>query len=168
VSAHAYPTPAVLADAGRAAAGLALAGIPLLLDGPAWLTVAFGLIALVFLLYAAASLCRATSRVEVGEDSIAVRGPRPARLRWSELDRLRLAYYSTRRDGAGGWMQLTLAAARTRLVVDSRIGGFDVLLRRAAEAARVQAIGLDPTTVMNLRDLGIVMAPTSRSHEAQR
>lgn len=160
MSAHAYPTPAVLADAGRAAAGLVLAGVPLLLDGPAWLTVAFALIALVFLLYAAASLCRAISRVEVGEDIIAVRGPRPARLR--------LAYYSTRRDGAGGWMQLTLAAPRTRLVVDSRIGGFDVLLRRAAEAARVRAIGLDPTTVMNLRGLGIVMAPTSRSHEAQR
>ncbi len=164
---HAYPKAALLADAARAAAGLALAAVPLAVGNmPTWQTVLLGLIALVFLLYAAASLRRAISRIDAGEEVITVRGPWPARLRWAELDRIRLAYYTTRRDGSGGWMQLTLAAARTSLVVDSRIGGFDVLLRRAAEAARRRALRLDATTVMNLHGLGIT-GPASRPREGQ-
>jgi hypothetical protein len=118
-------------------------------------TVLLSVIAGVFVLNGLATARRALSAVDVEADAIAVRGPWPTRLRWDEVRRLRLAHYSTRRDGSGGWMQLTLAGAGGRLVVDSRIGGFDLLARRAVAAARRARLGLDEATVANLRALGI-------------
>jgi hypothetical protein len=126
---------------------------------PTWPAALLVLIALVFALYAAASLRRAMTRIDAGDEAIAVTGPWPDRLRWEELDRVRLAYYSTRRDGAGGWMHLTLAAAGRRVVVDSRIGGFELLVRRAALAARARALRLDAATIVNLRSLGVAAEP---------
>ena len=112
-------------------------------------------IAGVFVLNALATARRALSAVDVEDEAIAVRGPWPARLRWDEVHRLRLAHYSTRRDGSGGWMQLTLAGRGRRLVVDSRIGGFDLLARRAVAAARRGRVRLDEATIANFRALGI-------------
>lgn len=160
MSEHAYPRTALLADVARAAGGIALAGIPLAAGAlPTWQAALFVLIAMVFALFAAASLRRAMTRIEAGDEAIAVTGPWPARLRWGELDRLRLAYYSTRRDGAAGWMHLTLAAAGRRVVIDSRIGGFDLLVRLAARAARARALRLDAATIANLRSLGVAAEP---------
>lgn len=156
MSAHAYPTSAVLADAARAAVGLMLVAVPLAAGGrPTWQTALFAAFAAVFVLYGLVSLRRAVSPVEAGEDGICVRGPWPARLRWAELNRLGLAYYTTRRDGSGGWMQLTLSGPGRKVVVDSRIGSFDLLVRRAADVARAKALHLDPATIVNLRGLGI-------------
>lgn len=156
MSAHAYPKAAVVADAARAGAGLVLAAGPLALSpGPPWLTGVLSVIAGVFVLNGLAAARRALSAVDVEDDAIAVRGPWPARLRWDEVRRLRLAHYSTRRDGSGGWMQLTLAGPGRRLVVDSRIGGFDLLARRAVAAARRARLRLDEATIANLRALGI-------------
>ncbi|MDZ3838178.1 MAG: hypothetical protein U0S49_12465 [Rhodospirillales bacterium] len=156
MSAHAYPTAVVVADAARAGAGLLLsAGALAVSHGPAWLTGVLSVIAGVFVLNALATARRALSAVDVEDEAIAVRGPWPARLRWDEVHRLRLAHYSTRRDGGGGWMQLTLAGRGRRLVVDSRIGGFDLLARRAVAAARRGRVRLDEATIANFRALGI-------------
>jgi hypothetical protein len=156
VSAHAYPTAVVVADAARAGAGLLLsAGALAVSHGPPWLMAVLAMIAGVFILNGLATARRALSAVDVEDDSIAVRGPWPARLRWDELHRLRLAHYSTRRDGSSGWMQLTLAGRGRRLVVDSRIGGFDLLARRAVAAAGRGRVSLDEATIANLRALGI-------------
>jgi hypothetical protein len=156
VSAHAYPRTAVVADAARAGAGLVLSAGPLALTpGPSWAVALLSVVAGVFLLNGLATARRALSAVDVEDDAIAVRGPWPARLRWDEVRRLRLAHYSTRRDGSAGWMQLTLAGPGRRLVVDSRISGFDLLARRAVAAARRARLGLDAATIANLRALGI-------------
>ncbi|HTT79068.1 MAG TPA: hypothetical protein VMF86_05255, partial [Stellaceae bacterium] len=72
-----------------------------------------------------------------------------------ELDRMKLAYYSTRRDRKSGWMQLELGARRTRLGLDSRIAGFDRLVRRAAAAAAARDLELSETTIANLHSLGL-------------
>lgn len=154
MSAHAYPAAVVVADAARAGAGLLLsAGALAVSPGPPWLMALLAVIAGVFVLNALATARRALSAVDVEAEAIAVRGPWPARLRWDEVHRLRLAHYSTRRDGSGGWMQLTLAGRDRRLVVDSRIGGFDLLARRAVAAAG--RVRLDQATIANLRALGI-------------
>jgi hypothetical protein len=156
VSAHAYPRAVVVADAARAGVGLVLSAGPLAISpGPPWAIALLALIAGVFVLNGLATARRALSAVDVEDDAIAVRGPLPARLRWDEVRGLRLAHYSTRRDGSGGWMQLTLAGPGRRLVVDSRIGGFDLLARRALAAARRGRLRLDEATVANLRALGI-------------
>jgi hypothetical protein len=168
VSAHAYPWAAIIADAARAAGGFVLAAMPLcLIDMPAWQTALLRLVAGIFVLYAFATLRRALSPVGVGDEGIRVHGPWPTRLTWADVRRLRLAHYSTRRDG-GGWMQLTLAGRGRRVSVDSRIVGFDVLVRRAAEAARRRPVRLDPATIVNLRALGIVVEPAVPAESTPR
>lgn len=160
MSAHSYPWAATVADAARAACGFVLSAMPLcLIDKPLWPTALLGVLAAVFVLYGLAAVRRAVSPIDLGCEAICVRGPWPARLSWAEVQRLRLAHYSTRRDGSGGWMQLTLAGPDRRIVVDSRIGGFDVLARRAAAAARERAVRLDAATIVNLHALGIAIEP---------
>jgi len=98
---------------------------------------------------------RHASSVEMTERELRARGPREASLRWADLDRMKLAYYSTRRDRRAGWMQLELGAGRTRLRLDSRIEGFDELVRHAARVAAANGVELKEATVANLEAMGI-------------
>ena len=81
-------------------------------------------------------------------------------IRWSKLDRMKLSYYSTRRDGRGGWMQLKLGAGWSTLRVDSRIEGFSELVSASAKAAEMRGLSLDPATLANLQALGIELRTT--------
>ena len=63
---------------------------------------------------------------------------------------MKLAYYSTRRDRRAGWMQLQLVASGIKVSLDSRIAGFDQVVRRAADAATARGIELNEATVANL------------------
>jgi hypothetical protein len=74
---------------------------------------------------------------------------------WNALDRMKLAYYSTRRDRKSGWMQLQLGACRARLSLDSRLDGFERLVRHAALAAAARNLPLSEATSANLQALGI-------------
>ena len=74
---------------------------------------------------------------------------------WAELDRLRLAYFSTRRDRKSGWMQLELAGGGARLSLDSRIAGFGEVVRRAADAAAERHLQVSEATAANLEALGV-------------
>jgi hypothetical protein len=79
---------------------------------------------------------------------------------WSKLDRMKLSYYSTRRDGRGGWMQLKLRAGWSTLRVDSRVEGFSDLVIASAKAAQMRCLSLDPATSVNLQALGIELRAT--------
>jgi hypothetical protein len=79
---------------------------------------------------------------------------------WSKLDRMKVSYYSTRRDGRGGWMQLELRAGWSSLRVDSRVEGFSALVVAAAKAAEMRCLSLDPATSANLQALGIELRVT--------
>ena len=70
---------------------------------------------------------------------------------------MRLAYYSTSRDRKTGWMQLELGAGRTRLSLDSRLDGFDAVVRHAVAAAADRDLQLSEATAANLQALGIRM-----------
>jgi hypothetical protein len=153
---HAYPSSAMVGDYLRAAVGLvpvglAFATVPVgsvpavLLGGFAALFGAFGL----------RTVLRHGTSLEVTDTGLRARGLRRAEIAWAELDRLRLAYYSTRRDRRSGWMQLDLGAGRSRVRLDSRIEGFDRLVYRAAEAAAERGIALNDSTLANLESLGI-------------
>lgn len=170
MSAHAYPKAAVLADAGRAGAGLLIAALPLgVAHASPWMAMLLALIAGIFVLNGLATARRALVAVDAGEDAIAMRGPWPARVRWHELRRLRLAHYSTRRDGSGGWMQLTLTGpGHRRVVVDSRIDGFEILARQAVAAARRRGLPLDGPTIANLGALGIATEPPASRERPAR
>lgn len=156
MSTHTYGGGVIIADGARAATGLTLAATPLAFGGlPVWVTATLVLACGLFLLCAAQAARRALSRISVSDDGVLISGPWAVTLLWADLRRLRLAYYSTRRDRSAGWLQLTLGDGRRRVVVDSRIDGFAVLADRAAQAAREQALSLDAASVMNFRSLGI-------------
>jgi len=132
MSEHRYPTDALVGDYVRAGAGMALTGLPLALT---------------------------PLNVYVAEDGIALVGPFPARLAWAALESVSLRYFATRRDGAKGWMELRLAGEGGRVMLDSRIEGFDRIARQAAVAAERRHLSLNPTTTTNFAALGIRLAP---------
>ncbi len=68
----------------------------------------------------------------------------PATVPWRSVRRVKLAYYSTRRDRTGGWLQLTIAGDTGTVKIDSRIAGFHRLAKHAAGAARKQGLKVDP------------------------
>jgi hypothetical protein len=153
---HAYPASAMIGDYFRAAAGLVpttalLATIPAstvavaILGGFAAIFAAFGL----------RTALRHGTRLQLTDSELRTTGSHPTTIVWAELDRMKLAYYSTRRDRRAGWMQLELGARRARLRLDSRIDGFDALVGRAALAAAERGLPLSEATLTNLQAIGV-------------
>ena len=155
-SRHIYPTSAMAGDYLRTAAGLVPAGV-LFATVPVGAVAAavLGSFAAIFAVFGLRTvMCHGTS-LEMSENELCAHGLRRGTIAWAELDRMKLAYYSPRRDRRSGWMQLELRAGGERLKLDSRIAGFDRLVRRAAEAAAARGIALNEATVANLQALGV-------------
>lgn len=153
------PSAGLMGDYARAAAGLAMTGVPLLLlDLAAWVAVPLGLAAMLFAAFAARTAQRHMTRIVVDDDGVRAEGPLGGAVRWDALSGLRLRYYATRRDRTDGWLVLTLTGGGRgggRVRVESTLDGFDALAERAAEAARHNAVPLDRATQDNLLALGI-------------
>jgi hypothetical protein len=152
---HAYPTSAMLGDYSRAAAGCVPA-TALLLTLPVNATagIALASLALLFALFGIRTMLRHGSRLEMTESALRANGFLRASIVWQELDRMRLSYYSTRRDRRDGWMQLELRCGSSSINLDSRIEGFAELVERSARAAERRGLSLDAATLANLAVLG--------------
>src|SRR5262249_28337175 len=98
--------------------------------------------------------------VEMTDTELRSRGLWRSTVAWGDLDRLRLAYYSTRRDRKSGWMQLDLGAGNARVRLDSRIAGVDQVVRRAAAVAIERGLELNESTAANLQAVGIRLPET--------
>jgi hypothetical protein len=156
VARFSYPASAMVGDYLRAAAGLGPSVIILAtvsVDSVA--AVVIGGFAAIFGAFAIRTALRHGTGLEVDEAGLRAVGLRHAAIPWAELDRMKLAYYSTRRDRKSGWMQLELGAGRTRVSLDSRLDGFDRLVRHAAAAAAARDLELSDATATNLQALGI-------------
>jgi len=168
VSVHAYPPAVALADFARAGAGLFLAAAPLLLaDTVPVVTTILAVLAALFVIYGLRTANRQLTRIEINEDGVTLHGPRTHSLPWRTLRRVKLAYYSTRRDRTGGWLQLTIAGETRTLKIDSRIAGFQRLAERAAMATRKKGLMLDPTTLYNFHSLGLLMDDVNNTAAAE-
>ena len=155
-----YPRQTLWADYMRAAAGVLLCGAPLLLlDVNRWLA---GLLLAGFLLFAlflARTALRHRTRYVLGPDTLCADGPAGTLVEWARLDRLKLSYFSTKRDRSDGWMQLSIGSTGGRMVkVDSSIDGFHDIVERAAQAAEAGGVDLSEATRANLRSMGISVA----------
>jgi hypothetical protein len=155
-SQHVYPASAMIGDYLRAAAGLVPAGAIFattpVAPVPATLLGGF---AIVFGIFGVRTALRHNTSIEMTDAEIRAHGLVERRIAWAELDRLRLAYFSTRRDRKSGWMQLELSGGGGKLSLDSRIAGFGEVVRRAAEAAAVRHIRVSEATATNLEALGV-------------
>ena len=156
MSRHADPAGAMIGDYARAAAGLAptLAILAFSRMGPVATAIIGGLAAL-FALFGVRTALRHLTPLESDQTGLVAAGPFPAQIRWAELDRLSLAYYSTRRDRKSGWMQLELRGGGAVIRLDSRIEGFARVVERAAQAAEARGLELSGATAANLEALGV-------------
>lgn len=155
----AYPASAMIGDYLRAAVGLAptlfiLATVSL---GDV-ATVVLGGFAAIFGAFAIRTALRHGTSIDMDDTALHAGGLRPTIITWAELDGVKLAYYSTRRDRKSGWMQLQLRAGSARLSLDSRLDGFEQLARRAARAAAEHGLELSDATAANLQALGVRMS----------
>jgi len=151
-----YPASAMLGDYLRAAAGLGpTLFILAVVSVGSVATLALAGFAAIFGIFAIRTALRHGTALEDSDGELRAVGLWPARLDWAQLDRMKLAYYSTRRDRKSGWMQLELAAGRSRLSLDSRLDGFERLVRHAALAAAERDLELSEATATNLHALGI-------------
>jgi len=153
---HIYPSSAMVGDYLRAAAGLVPTGL-LFATVPIGTVAAtvLGVFAAIFGVFGLRTVLRHGTSIEMTEDGLRTDGVSRRTIRWAELDRMKLAYYSTRRDRRAGWMQLELVASGVKVSLDSRIAGFDQVVRRAADAAVARGLALNEATVANLESLGI-------------
>src|SRR5438477_1904075 len=160
---HAYPPSALFGDYLRAAAGFfptiaVLAIVPVGIVGGTMLA---GFAAL-FAVFGVRTALRHCTSIEVTEAALQSSGLLQASIWWSELDRMKLSYYSTRRDGRGGWMQLKLGAGWSTLRIDSRVEGFSELAIVSAKAAEMRGLSLDAGTLANLPGFGIELQATEQ------
>jgi len=153
---YAYPTSAMLGDYLRAAAGF-VPSAAILATLPVG-TVAEGVLssfAALFAVFGIRTVLRHGTRFEMTESALSASGLRRTSILWEELDRMNLAYYSTRRDRRDGWMQLDLGSGWSSMRLDSRIEGFAALVERAARAAESRHLPLNPATLANLAAFGL-------------
>ena len=150
-----YPWRAMVTDHVRALVGVAGTVTPLILvELPGLVQVVLALLATVFVMFGLQAVRRSATRILVCERDIRAR-PLGKRLAWDGLTRLTLAYFTVRRDGRGGWMELKLQSGRRTLRIDSRLDGFTEVLRLAVAAAAGACLHLDASTLSNLAMLGI-------------
>lgn len=152
-----YPVKNIIPDYWRAGIGVLIAGVPatFAVGSPLGLAILLPLVAL-FLGFGIQTAVRQYTRVTVDDDHIATT-PWGGCIPWPRVERLKLAYYSTRRDSEDGWMQLTLRGDGKRIDIDSRLDGFEAVAARAAVAARRNRVELDPTTLSNYETLGVTV-----------
>ena len=152
---HCYPPSAMISDYLVSGAGLALTVPPLLMfELPALTVWLLAPMSLGFAIHGLGVLRRQRTRIETDEDGLWFSPPR-RRIAWNEISRFGLSYFSTRRDGARGWMELKVASPSTTLRVDSRLERFNDLVGRAWSAASRCGVEPDPTTRANLEALGM-------------
>jgi hypothetical protein len=155
-----YPARSLVGDYLRAGVGLAV-GLAVLVNaaGSIILLVIFGGLTALFGGFAYRTAQRHLLRVAVTAEAIHTSGLGTRELPWGKLELLKLSFYGNRRqrnrESGGGFMQLTLKGAGASLSLESSIEGFEYITWRAAKAARENGVGLDPTSVGNLLELGI-------------
>lgn len=162
---HRYPWRSLVPDYVRAIVGMACTGGPLVLASlPPLAGLVLGVLTAIFLVFGIQAVLRQVTTILVNGRGIRAL-PFGARLDWDRLTRLRLAYFSVRRDRRAGWMELKLGSGRRTLRIDSRLEGFVDVVRQAAAAADRERLALEPATLSNLSDLGIRAGREPPAHE---
>lgn len=160
-----YPPRTLVPDYLRAALGVACTGGPLLLaDLSGLASGSLAALAALFALFAVQVGWKHGTRILVSDQGIRAL-PMGRLLDWSRISRMSLAYFSVRRDGRRGWMELKLKSDGGTLRIDSRLEGFAEVVRRAVSAAGGARLHLDATTLSNLSALGIA-ATGERAEES--
>lgn len=154
-----YPLTSLYGDYLRSVIGLAFMGTPLYFSmGTTFLTVIFGALTLLFLAFGARTALRHFTVIEASADAISAIGPLSTRIAWSDISKVDLKYFSTRREKtAKGWMQLKLWDGSGKLQMESNLEGFDHVAAKVATAAFENGAEMNETTVENFTAMGVTV-----------
>ena len=160
---HAYPPGSAMWAALRAAAGIAsVATLWGLLGASAPVTLGAAVLALPFAIYGFRAVGRARAQLRLCGSRLEVDAPGGRQIDLGGLTALRLAYYSTRRDGENGWMELRLRDPDGALVVESEIDGFADIAAASLAGARRAGLTLSSATERNFARLLEIPSPALR------
>ena len=151
-----YPANTIRAIYARALCGLLLTAGPLI-SVITTEVVAFilSVLATVFLIYGVVGCVRGRTIVRMDDVGISRVGFSPVEIAWSDLSKVRLQYYSTRRDGRNGWLQLIVRGDGRSLSIESSIDGFVEVTKRVVSEAHKRGLDLPLATLANLEPLGL-------------
>jgi hypothetical protein len=158
---YTYPPKAVVGDYLRAGAGLAVTGGPAVFVPTATpVTAILGVLAALFGIFGLRTALRQFTVIEMSDKAISMIGAGKKSMAWCDVRQVRLDYYSTRRDGQGGWMQMKISGPGGHIRIDSALDGFARLAGEAAANAAAQGIAMTETTRGNLKAMGVAAPPT--------
>jgi hypothetical protein len=160
MTSYRYDTSSLAADYARSGAGFAVAGgLLIAVDPLPAIGVVLAAATALFLAYGLRTGLRHVTEIEVDAQGIRTRGPLGGvfdrSVSWDTLKDMKLSYFSTQRDRKSGWMQLRVRGDGGVVRCDSGVEDFAHIVEYACRAARARQIGLDPTTVANLKSIGL-------------
>lgn len=147
----------------RGAAGLILTGGPLVaVDTGRWGMAALSLFALIFLCFGVRTGLRHGSRIRVDEEGVSAEGLIKKTMAWRDVRSIGLRYYTTTRGGDSGWMLLKLKGNGVSISIESTVEKFTELVGRVIHETKGHGIDLDPTTINNIKALGVTVSSVSQ------
>ena len=159
MSIHRYHPRNLWSDYARGGAGMAIGiGGWSLAPSTTHVIVIFGALTALFLLFTLRTFARQRNWVELSEDGLSIGQSRRAPLRWSNLNHVKIRYYSTRRNRTNGWMVMNLAWPTSRVAIDSNIDGFDAIAARVVRAVHDNRMKLDGASASNLAAMGLIVS----------
>lgn len=154
-----YETRTLVADYLRAGVGAFLCLGPLLVvESGSIMVYILAVLGAVFLVFGGRTFLRHRSAVGLSAEGLQIHGPWPRSLAWRDLGGMKLAYFSTGRTKAKGWMELKLRGGGTSMSFDSSLDGFDAVVAAALHAARANDLKLSDVTRANLDAMGFAVS----------
>jgi hypothetical protein len=155
-----YEPRTLIADYLRAGVGAFLCLAPLLVvEAGTIMVYILAALGALFLVFGIRTLLRHRSAVALSAEGLRIHGPWPRSLAWRDLSVMKLAYFSTGRTKARGWMELKLRGGGTGMAFDSSLEGFDAIVAAALHAARANDLALSEVTLANLDAMGFAVSP---------
>lgn len=137
-----YPTSYFVKSYLRIALGaVALIAIGYSAPDRAWLSIGLAVLLAGIAIFALQTIVRQTSVLRMDGTGLHIAGARSFDIEWSGLKKVDLAYFSTRRDGTNGWMQLKIVSDSRTLRIDSDLTDFEAVVIEALRQADL--LGLD-------------------------
>ncbi len=156
---HNYPLTGLYGDYLRSLIGLGFMGTPFYFTlGNLFLMVVFGSLTGLFLVFGIRTGIRQLTVIETSPEGIAAVGPLGRRIAWSDVTKVDLKYFSTKRGKTNdGWMQLKICDGSGCLKMESTLNDFDKIAALTATAAFNCSAEMTETTMENFTAMGVTV-----------
>tara|TARA_Y100000588_G_scaffold362903_1_gene425060 strand:- start:478 stop:927 length:450 start_codon:yes stop_codon:yes gene_type:complete len=102
---------------------------------------------------------------QLSENGLSANGPFKRCIVWENLNRVKLNYFSTRRDRKGGWFQLNIKSDVSSISVDSELFGFERIMENCVDAIQKNNLIVSEATSENFSSSGFPLCTSPRGTE---